>query len=391
MSTQYPVIYLKSDKQMALARHHPWIFSGGIDVRKSKLHADLNGQVVCVQDSKGAFLGLGHYSFGTSIAVRMLSRVDQHIDAQLWENRLENALNLRKKVIQSDTTGFRWIHGEGDLLPGLIIDIYGRHVVIQTHTHGMFLSLEAIGKAVDVILRDKVDTIYARRSDGGGEEGFWIKGNAMHGDFLENGLHVVADWHRGQKTGYFLDQRYNRQLAGSYAHGLRVLDLFCNMGGFSLHCLKHGAAQVTAVDSSRKALEHALHNVGRNFGQQSPFTNVESDCLTYLQKSTNQFDLVICDPPAFAKSLSKRHNAVQGYKRLNVAAMKAVEQGGLLFTFSCSQVVDELLFYNTIVAAGIESGRSVRVLHKLTQGPDHPVNLFHKEGSYLKGLVLSIS
>lgn len=391
MSTEYPVVYLKSDKQMALARHHPWIFSGGIDVRKSKLHADMNGQIVCVKDSKGGFLGLGHYSFGTSIAVRMLSTMDQHIDAQFWIGRLENALNLRKKVIKSDTTGFRWIHGEGDLLPGLIIDIYGRHVVIQTHTHGMYMSLESIGDAVNAILGNDVDTIYARRSDGGGEEGFWIKGDAMQGDFLENGLCVVADWHRGQKTGYFLDQRSNRELAGSYAQGLHVLDLFCNMGGFSLHCLQGGAAHVTAVDSSRKALEHAMQNVERNFGKQIPFAYVESDCLSYLQNSSNLFDIVICDPPAFAKSLSKRHNAVQGYKRLNVAAMRAVKKGGLLFTFSCSQVVDELLFYNTIVAAGIESGRSIRVLHKLTQGPDHPVNLFHKEGSYLKGLVLSIS
>jgi 23S rRNA (cytosine1962-C5)-methyltransferase len=389
----YPTIVLRPDKSSSVERKHPWVFSGAIDTRRSTLGELEEGDIVRCVNPAGQFLGAGHYSRHASIAVRILSFADIAFDHSFWVDRLQNALALRQRVVPKGTSGYRWIHGEGDHLPGLIVDVYGNHVVLQTHTSGMWRALPVIAEAVKAIMHEKIDTIYARRTDAGAGEldGSWLFGDAGQGEFLENGILMHADWQKGQKTGYFLDQRENRLLSGHYASGSRVLDLFCNMGGFSVHCLKGGAVSVVAVDASARALEHAEKNVVRNFENRPDIQFVESDCLRFLQQQSDMFDLIICDPPAYAKNLSKRHNAVQGYKRLNAAAMSKVKPGGLLFTFSCSQVVDEALFYNTMVAAGIESGRSIRVIHKLNQGPDHPVNLFHREGAYLKGLVLEVS
>jgi 23S rRNA (cytosine1962-C5)-methyltransferase len=385
---------LKRGKEASILRRHPWIFSGALVLPKSKVDGPQDGDIVVCTDSDGTFLGVGHYSHGTSIAVRLLSLEDIPINDAFWFEKINRAKNSRKKMIDhSRTNGYRLIHGEGDGLPGLIIDIFDKSAVIQCHSTGMFLAIDAIGKSLDRVFDNQLNTIYCKSKETLAELGrdFWIKGDAGEGAFLENGIQYFADWQYGQKTGFFLDQRENRFLLGRYASGQSVLDLFCNLGGFGLNALQAGASSLTAVDSSSRAMDKVAMHLSLNGFSEKKIHLEKMDCLPFLKSSSAKFDIVICDPPAFAKSVAKRHNAVQGYKRLNAMAMQAVGTGGLLFTFSCSQVVDESLFYNTIVAAGIESGKSIKVLHKLNQGPDHPVNLFHKEGSYLKGLVVEIA
>jgi 23S rRNA (cytosine1962-C5)-methyltransferase len=388
-------IFIQRKKTESIQRRHPWIFSGAIDTKKTDLNQIEDGSIVTCLGQNNEFLGIGYYSAGSTIAIRILSFVDLEINSTFWQDRFENALILRKLVVDLTTDGYRLIHGEGDGLPGLIIDIYRDSAVIQCHTSGIFKQVEVIASALDNVFNQKLETIYCKSGDthsaAGPSGNYWIKGDNASTVFKENAINVVANWELGQKTGYYLDQRTNRALAGNYASGKEVLDLFCNVGGFSLNALKSNATQIVAVDASALAIQQLEQNLVNNDMDINKCQLVVKDCLTYLKELDRQFDMVICDPPAFAKNIKKRHNAVQGYKRLNAEAMKAVRSGGILFTFSCSQVVDEELFYNTIVAAGIESGKTIRVLHKLTQGPDHPVNLFHREGSYLKGLVLEIS
>lgn len=390
----YPSIKLQSKKSGHIQRKHPWIFSGAL-VKGQILPSD--GAIVHVLDERDRFLCMGHFQDHGSISVRILSFGEVELDDHFWVDRLTFALKSRENYIDPSTTNaYRWIHGEGDGLPGLIIDRYNSACVIQCHSMGMFLVREQIAQAIEKILGDKINVIYCKSKDTlpghhPDADGF-LKGDITSTIIMEEGIKMDCSWVEGQKTGTFLDQRDNRQLLKKYVQGKSVLDLFCNNGGFALNALKGDAAMVTYVDSSVKAIEKVALNIGLNGFSEEKTRPYQRDCLKFLSETTDHYDVMIVDPPAYAKSLQKRHNAIQGYKRLNVAALKKVsKEGGIVFTFSCSQVVDETLFYNTIVAAAIESGRNVQVLHKMTQGPDHPVNIFHREGAYLKGLVLQVS
>jgi len=386
-------IQVLSKKSEHIQRKHPWIFSGAI-LKGQKLPTD--GAPVRVTDEKGQFLCVGHYQDLGSISVRILSFRDEELSVDLFREKLSAAFNSRQQLINSQTTTcYRLIHGEGDGLPGLIVDRYGDALVIQCHSMGMFLIRHLIAEAFQDLFGGDINTIYCKSNDTlpghhpNADE--FLLGEKTHTTVLEESAQMDIHWVEGQKTGTFLDQRENRQLLKRYASGKTVLDLFCNNGGFGLHALLGNSEHVTFVDSSAKALARTLDNMNLNHISEDRFETVQMDCIPFLNQNDQQYDLVIVDPPAYAKSIQKRHNAIQGYKRLNTLALKKVKPGGLMFTFSCSQVVDEPLFYNTIVAACIESGRDVKVLHKMTQGPDHPVNIFHKEGAYLKGLVLQVN
>jgi 23S rRNA (cytosine1962-C5)-methyltransferase len=392
-------VFLKAGKEEPVRRFHPWIFSGaiaGIDGKPA------DGDVAGVFDRKGNMLGVGHFHHG-SISVRILHFGDTDIrQPAFWEQKLRLAVALRRQagLPSAQTDCYRLVHGEGDGLSGLIIDVYGDTAVMQCHSIGMHRQRELIAQAVRTVLGDSVRAVYDKSAEA-------LPPNyaaAIHNGYLwtvcttsedsnivnENGVRFKVDWGTGQKTGFFLDQRDNRRLLGELVGGKTVLNTFCYTGGFSAYALKAGAALVHSVDVSARAVELTLENMALN----APFSGVHEayaeDTLRFLKASDRQYDVVVVDPPAYAKSLDKRHNAVQGYKRLNAEALTKVSPGGLLFTFSCSQVVDRQLFYNTIVAAALESGRRASVLHHLTQGADHPVSLFHPEGSYLKGLVLFV-
>jgi 23S rRNA (cytosine1962-C5)-methyltransferase len=393
-------IFLKSGKEIPVLRFHPWVFSGAIANIKGN---PTDGDIVEVHDRTGKLLGVGHFHHG-SIAVRLLHFGSADISSEaFWLQRLANAFELRKQVlgdIRADSC-FRLIHGEGDGLSGLIIDVYGSTAVLQCHSIGMARQRELIAAALQKILSPNLLAIYdksyeslpAKFAETQSNGYLWHRDESKTEDSAivqENGVKFKVDWQTGQKTGFFLDQRDNRKLLAEYAKGKRILNAFCYTGGFSCYALKAGASEVHSVDVSAKAMELCDANVQLNApfaGQHQGFTE---DVLRFLKNTTAQYDIAVVDPPAFAKSMEKRHNAVQGYKRLNIEAMQKVAPGGLLFTFSCSQVVDRELFYHTIAAAAMEVGRPARVLHHLTQGADHPVSLFHPEGSYLKGLVLRL-
>jgi 23S rRNA (cytosine1962-C5)-methyltransferase len=387
-------VVLKKGKDAAVFRKHPWVFSGAL--REDSLINLENGEKIELVNSASEFVAFGHYEKSASIAIRILSFAPVLDFSALIIEKLSNALELRKELISTDTNSFRLVHGEGDGLPGLIIDIYAQSAVIQCHSTGMFKDIEKIANALDDVYSGKLVNIYCKSSDTLGvtnpDNNYFLKGSDHFTLVIENGIKYEVNWVSGQKTGLFLDQRENRKLLGQFSKDKMVLDLFSNTGGFTLNAIKGKAKGVVSVDVSSKATVLVENNIKINdFEESGNFEILTMDCLKYLQETEHEFDIVIVDPPAFAKSLSKKHNAVQGYKRLNKMALSKVKSGGLLFTFSCSQVVDEMLFYNTIVAACIESNRNVQVLYKLTQGPDHPVNIFHREGSYLKGLVLKIS
>lgn len=387
-------IILKSKRDAAVLRRHPWIFSGGV---KAALGGPEDGDLVRVYDNKDNFLASGHYQRG-SIMVRIISFKEETIDALFWQNRLKEALDYRQTagILDLDQTNcFRLIHAEGDGLPGLIIDIYKDTAVVQCHSIGMYRALEQIGAAIEQVLGDRIEHIYSKSKETlpgdfrNQVENTFLKGTATQGTVLEHGLDFMVNWEEGQKTGFFLDQRYNRQLLKSFAKGRKVLNAFCYTGGFSVYALAGGARQVDSVDISSKAMELTDKNVALNgfVGNHRSFT---ADVMQYLKSAEEDYEVMVVDPPAFAKSLKKRHNAVQGYKRLNALAMQKIKPGGILFTFSCSQVVGAQLFQDTMVAAAIEAGRQVRIMHRLSQPSDHPVSLFHPEGSYLKGLVLHV-
>ena len=387
-------ILLNPKKGAIVQLRHPWIFSGAL--QNQSLPPE-NGSWVEVFDHHKNYLCTGHYQSEGSISVRILSYERVIRSSAFYQEKLTDALDLRSRFVQSESTNaFRWIHGEGDGLPGLVIDKYDAHVVIQCHSMGMFLDIELIAEAVHAVLGNDVTTIYSKSHDTlhglvpKEQADRFLKGDAQAALISENKVKLEVNWVEGQKTGTFLDQRINRALLKQYACGAIIGDLFCNNGGFGLNGLLGGAKEVVFVDASSKAMDQVKLNVSHNHFNQAKVQYFVGDCLRFLQENDYNFDILVVDPPAFAKSLQKRHNAVQGYKRLNAQAMKRVNYGGLLFTFSCSQVIDDALFYSTITAAALESGRQVKVLHKLTQGPDHPVSIFHREGSYLKGLVLQL-
>lgn len=387
-------IILKKGKEASVMRFHPWIFSGAIYSKPEDL---TDGDPVEVYSATDQFLACGHYQNG-SIMVRICAFEKTNLKQNFWTKKIQKAFRLRESLNlkKSGTNCFRLIHGEGDGLPGLIIDIYDKTAVIQCHSIGMYYERAKIAKALQLIFENDLEAIY-NKSESSLPPGFaetaqneYLYGDGENSIVLENSNQFAVNWITGQKTGFFLDQRENRKLLSQYAPGKKVLNAFCYSGGFSIYALKAGAQLVHSVDVSQKAMDLTDQNVMLNQPFEGTHQSYTADVITFLKDATTAYDLMVIDPPAFAKNISKRHNAVQGYKRLNSLALQKISKNSLLFTFSCSQVVDEKLFYNTIVAAAIEANRKVSVLHRLTQPADHPVSLFHPEGSYLKGLVLYV-
>ena len=387
-ASAYPIITIKKQRVPAVRRRHPWIFSGAI----AKMENVQEGSVVRCLSPRGDYLATGYYHDG-SIAIRILSFEDEPIDATFWSDRIGRAFRSRQRLgfPSSRTDAFRLVHGEGDGIPGLIVDVYGTAAVIQCHTGGMTTFVEAISEAVRAHC-PFISSIYVRGAgvvDATDDQ--LIHGEASEIIVSENGHRFKIDVLGGQKTGFFLDQRDNRQLLGSYAKGCSVLNLYAYTGGFSIYALNAGASEVVSVDISEKAVQLLKENVNLN-GSYKDHEGLAVNVHDYLKEmARDRHDIIVLDPPAFAKSHRKRHNAVQAYKRINMAAMGKIKSGGLLFTFSCSQVVDSALFYNTITSAAMEVGREAKVLHRLSQGADHPVSLFHPEGEYLKGLVVEVT
>lgn len=389
-----PKIYLRSGREEAIRRFHPWVFSGAVARTEGNPQ---DGDVVEVVDKKGAYLATGHFHDG-SILVRIFSFEPVVPDVAYWTAKLAAIRRIRMAVLTPDTNCYRLVHGEGDGCTGLVIDIYNGVAVLQAHSIGMHRERNLITEALKNVFSDELLAVYDKSTETLPDNYAATVQNAYRYGLVnvpheveENGHRFLVDWINGQKTGFFLDQRDNRRLLAQYSAGKKVLNAFCYSGGFSVYALKAGATAVHSVDASRKAVDLTNRNVTLNFGdgelseQHEAFTD---DVMKYLQAHNDEYEVMVLDPPAFAKSLSARHRAVQGYKRLNAEGLRRVAKGGVLFTFSCSQVIDRELFYNTVVAAAIEAGRQVRVLHHLSQPADHPVNLFHPEGSYLKGLVL---
>ena len=387
-------IYLKPKKEESLLRFHPWVFSGAIGRMDGQ---PVEGDWVRVLGHEGRFLGAGHYQVG-SIAVRILSFSDCEADRSWWERRIGRAFRLRQTlglVRPGENDTFRLVHGEGDQLPGLVVDVYGETAVMQAHSVGMHQERQLIAETVlDVVpgLRHiyyKSESTLPYKAPIDPQDGYLIGGPA-DGEHLalENGLRFQVDWLRGQKTGFFIDQRDNRSLLEHYATGRSVLNMFCYTGGFSVYALRGGAERVHSVDSSAKAIELTNRNVALNFPGDTRHEAYAEDAFKFLQNNREEYDLIILDPPAFAKHRDAVRNALKGYQRLNAKAIRQIRSGGLLFTFSCSQAVSREQFRLAVFSAAAETGREVRILHQLTQPADHPVNIYHPEGEYLKGLVL---
>lgn len=385
-------VYLKRGKEESLLRFHPWVFSGAIHHLDDGIE---EGDVVRIVSEKGVFIAVGHYQQG-SISVRVLTFNDVEIDDAFWHSRIQSALNMRQDIglaNSSNTNAFRLVHGEGDLLPGLIIDFYDKTAVMQAHSIGMHMSRHAIAKALAEVMKGRIENIYYKSETTlpfmEPENGFLL-GNSDDNIAIENGLRFYVDWLRGQKTGFFVDQRENRALLEKYAKGKRVLNMFCYTGGFSFYAMRGGAQLVHSVDSSAKAIELTRRNVELNFPGDPRHEAFCEDAFKYLDSSSHTYDLIILDPPAFAKHRGALHNALKGYTRLNEKAFEKIEKGGILFTFSCSQVVSKDHFRNAVFTAAAQAKRKVRILHQLHQPADHPINIYHPEGEYLKGLVLYV-
>ena len=386
-------LYLKRGKEESLLRFHPWVFSGAI------LHSDddlKDGDLVRVLTNQGDFIAVGHYQMG-SIAVRVLSFRDVSIDSDFWASRLASALKVRQSIGIADNpknNTYRLVHGEGDNLPGLIIDVYDRTAVMQAHSIGMHLCRKEIAEQLVKVMGNRIDNVYYKSETtlpfmDDMENGF-VYGGSEDNVALENGLKFYVDWLRGQKTGFFVDQRDNRSLLEKYSAGKSVLNMFCYTGGFSVYAMRGGAKLVHSVDSSAKAIELTNSNVALNFEGDSRHQAFCEDAFKYLEQAGNNYDLIILDPPAFAKHRGALHNALKGYTRLNNKAFQKIQPGGILFTFSCSQVVTKDHFRNAVFTAAAQAGRKVRILHQLHQPADHPINIYHPEGEYLKGLVLYV-
>jgi 23S rRNA (cytosine1962-C5)-methyltransferase len=389
-------ITLKPGKDQSIRRFHPWVFSGAIAQMSD---FPTSGEWVEVRSNEGRLLGGGHYAEG-SIAVRMCHFGSSPIAPDFWLQKLQRAFELRKKlgfVDNASTTCYRLVHGEGDGLPGLIIDIYGTTAVLQAHTNGMHALRQVFTEALKTIYGERLQRVYDKSEvklhrDAGQEitDGY-LFGSKGDDVCLEHGHPFQIDWETGQKTGFFIDQRENRKLLGDYSKGKKVLNTFCYTGGFSVYALKAGATLVHSLDSSQKALDLTENIVRLNGFDASTHAVIKADAVEYLKNIREDYDIIVLDPPAFAKHLSARHKAVQGYRKINEAALKQIKPGGLLFTFSCSQAVDKALFTGAIMAAAIDVGREVKILHQLHQPADHPVSIFHPEGEYLKGLVLEVN
>ena len=392
----YKKVFLKPGKEESLKRFHPWVFSGAIARVEGEPE---EGEVVDVYTSKKEFIACGHFQIG-SIAVRVLSFRQEPIDHAFWVRRLQVAKDLRCALgvlgnPQNNT--YRLVHGEGDNLPGLIIDVYDHTAVMQAHSAGMHLDRMAVAEALEEVMGDVIQHIYYKsettlpfKADLLATENGFLKGGSPENVAMENGLKFHVDWLKGQKTGFFVDQRENRALLERYAKGRNVLNMFCYTGGFSFYAMRGGANLVHSVDSSAKAIDLTNQNVSLNFPGDTRHQAFAEDAFKFLDRMCDQYDLIILDPPAFAKHKDALRNALRGYTKLNAKAFEKIKPGGILFTFSCSQVVDKVNFRNAVFTAAAQSGRSVRILHQLTQPGDHPVNIYHPEGEYLKGLVLYV-
>jgi len=382
---------LKKGKEEAIARKHPWIFSGAIQ----EIEPCNSGDLIEILDHKGRFCGIGYSGTG-SIALRILSFEPVEINTHFWEQKFRSSLQLRQSLnlgLNTPTNAYRLVHGEGDGISGLIVDIYEKNAVIQAHTDGIFEQLESIAEALKIVMGDSLERIYSksRASMHDNEiEDQYLFGTTGTAIATENDMRFRINWEEGQKTGFFLDQRDNRALLRTYSEDKSVLNTFSYSGGFSVAALAGGANKCISVDISQHAIDLANDNIELN-KMQDRHEGVCADVLKYLGEQTSDYDIVVLDPPAFAKSVKKKHAATMGYKRLNQLGLNRLKPGGLLFTFSCSQVIDTQLFEHTVRAAAIESGREAQILHRLSQGPDHPVNIFHPEGHYLKGLVLRVN
>lgn len=390
-------IILRPRKEESLKRFHPWVFSGAIAKTGQGIQ---EGDIVRVFSASGEFLGVGHYQVG-SISVRILSFTDETINEDFYARRISSAYRMRMKIglLHAGNNTFRLIHGEGDHLPGLIIDMYGKTAVVQAHSVGMDGDKEKIVDALQRVLgKDNLENIFYK-SEGTlpfkagieADNDYLLGGQNVDPVARENGLRFNIDWLRGQKTGFFIDQRENRRLLEKYAAGKDVLNMFCYTGGFSVYALRGGARSVHSVDSSAKAVSLTDENIRLNFGEEPRHTSFSEDAFKFLKASTaNAYDLIVLDPPAFAKHRGAISNALQGYKRLNLAALEKIKQEGILFTFSCSQAINKEQFRLAVFSAAAISGRKVSILHQLTQPADHPINIYHPEGEYLKGLVLFV-
>ena len=399
-------VYLKPHKEESLLRFHPWVFSGAI--RSIQLDADYphtqpqEGELVQVLDSNGKTLGVGHYQIG-SIAVRILAFGVGELPADFWQERIRAAYQVRCSLglVSDNNNSYRLVHGEGDFLPGLIVDIYADTAVIQAHSIGMHCHRQEIAEAIAQIV-PQVDKVYYKSDDTlphkapiqGERVGYLIGAEKadFNGDFWakENGLDFRIDWLRGQKTGFFIDQRDNRALLEHYAQGKEVLNMFCYTGGFSVYALRGGAKLVHSVDVSQKAIDLVRSNVAHNFGEHAPHEAFAEEAFEFLAKNQSKYDLIVLDPPAFAKHRDAVKNALRGYQRLNAKGIQSIRPGGILFTFSCSQAIDKDMFRLAVFSAAAQVGRKVRILHQLHQPADHPINIYHPEGEYLKGLVLQV-
>lgn len=391
----YKKIFLKQGKEESLKRFHPWIFSGAIQRFESEPE---EGEVVDVYTSSKEYIATGHFQIG-SIAARVLSFTKREINRDFWKEKLAIAYDVRKCIgvaCNPQNNTYRLVHGEGDNLPGLIIDIYGKTAVMQAHSPGMHYSRNELASALIEVMGGTIENIYYKSETtlpykaGLGQENGFIYGGSNDNIAMENGLRFHVDWLKGQKTGFFVDQRENRALLERYAKDRTVLNMFCYTGGFSFYAMRGGARLVHSVDSSAKAVELTEQNVELNFPGDQRHKAYAEDAFKFLDRMGDNYDLIILDPPAFAKHKDALRNALQGYKRLNAKAFAKIKHGGILFTFSCSQVVTKENFRNAVFTAAAISGRSVRILHQLTQPADHPVNIYHPEGEYLKGLVLYV-
>lgn len=402
----YKTIELKKGKEESLKRFHPWVFSGAV------AHIDEGieeGETVRVITSQKQFIAVGHYQIG-SISVRVLSFKDIAIDHNFWTERISSSLAMRQKIGIADNPNnntYRLIHGEGDGIPGLIIDCYDDTAVIQAHSVGIHLCRKEIAKALVEVMGKRISNIYYKSETTLpykaklGEESYeaaaanglkngFLYGGSEKNTAIENGLTFHVDWLHGQKTGFFIDQRENRTLLEQYSKGKSVLNMFCYTGGFSVYAMRGGAKQVHSVDSSAKAIDLTKANISLNFPGDERHQAFCDDAFKFLEKEGNKYDLIILDPPAFAKHRAALRNALKGYTRLNVKAFEHIKKGGILFTFSCSQVVTKDNFRNAVFTAAAQAKRTVRILHQLHQPADHPINIYHPEGEYLKGLVLYV-
>ncbi len=391
----YKNIYLKKGREASLDRFHPWVFSGAVH------HVDegiSEGDIVRVIKADGKFIAVGHFQIG-SISVRVLSFRDITIDNAFWRSRLESALNMRIAVHLADNphnNTYRLVHGEGDNIPGLVIDCYGKTAVMQAHSVGIHVCRKEIAEALVDVMGSRIENVFYKsettlpfKADLGQENGF-IYGGSADNIAVENGLKFHVDWLKGQKTGFFIDQRENRSLLESYAKDRSVLNMFCYTGGFSFYAMRGGARLVHSVDSSEKAIELTKENVEMNFPGDTRHQAFCEDAFKFMDDNDDKYDLIILDPPAFAKHRAALRNALRGYTRINVKAFERIKKGGILFTFSCSQVVTKDDFRNAVFTAAATTGRKVRILHQLHQPADHPINIYHPEGEYLKGLVLYV-